>query len=359
MRLLPFLIGVCLFVSMSHIQAKDSTPLVGFQVDLSLQTLQDRAFEAQMPYLVYLHDDSKRQAKRMLKCTWSEENVQQLLQRSFLGGAYHPLHAGEHLDLIRHFEVYEYPVLLIFSPEGTLMGKSEGFVSAETMVGILTKHLSLLEQQKDLMAYALGSARGQEPDAVEVSASPFSLTPPLLVGNITRFSAPDATRSESASPVPVAHITDLFNAVEPSVEVVGEQMNSRGLDENAVPEPAPVPALSVATPGLLADVPGLEAFGLSQWTSRQGETSTEAFGLLVGQYLVFEEAKAAVEKFERLWRDRIFVYGEDVKGTLVYRVVLGEYEDENTAKAFSQAIYRMERINPSIIPLHSLTAGLR
>ena len=338
---------------MSHIQAKDSTPLVGFQADLSLQTLQDRAFEAQMPYLVYLHDDSKRQAKRMLKMTWADENVQQLLQRSFLAGAYHPLQAGEHLDLIRHFEVYEYPVLLIFSPEGTLMGKSEGFVSPETLVAILNKHLSLLEQQKDLMSYALGAARGQDAGKVEVSASPFTLTPPLLVGNMTRFSAPDATRSEPALPVPVAHITDLFSAEQEPAVTGSQPMASRGLGETTREE---VPA-TVST--LLADVPGLESFGLSQWIDRQGETPAEAYGLLVGQYLEFEEAKEAVEKFERLWRDRIFVYGEEVKGTLIYRVVLGEYEDESTAKAFSQAIYRLERINPGIIPLHSLIAELR
>lgn len=319
----------------------------GFRNDLSLTTLRDRAFEAQLPYLVYFHDSSKRQAKKMLKSTWADEKVQSLVEGQFLAAVFYPLEDGEQMRLISDFNVYSFPSLLIFSPDGKILGKAEGYLAPETLYAILNKHLSQLQYKQDLMAMSGMASRGA-PNYQPVSRgmSNSQMTPPLLVGSMMRFSAQDATATTASirDLTPIGNLSSLGNS--------RGQEPEETVEESTEPVPAIVTARS-AESGILLDVPGLEAFSLRQLQSR-GSAPTEAYGLLVGSYTDYAETTQAVEKFERLWRDRIFVYCDQVNGTLVYRVVLGEYLDEETAKAFSQAIYKMEGINPTVMPLMAL-----
>lgn len=320
----------------------------GFRNDLSLAALRDRAFEAQLPYLVYFHDSSKRQAKKMLKSTWADEKVQNLVEDQFLAAVFFPLEDGEQVGLISEFDIYSFPSLLIFSPDGKILGKSEGYLAPETLYAILNKHLSQLQYKQDLMAMTGMVSRGQSYQPVSRGMANTQMTPPLLVGSMMRFSTPDATA-----------ITTSIRDLSPvgNLSLLG---SPRGQSAEPTTDPIIIPEASVITArsmepasAILLDVPGLESFSLRQLQSR-GSAPTEAYGLLVGSYTVYEETIESVEKFERLWRDRIFVYCEQVNGTLVYRVVLGEYLEEDTAKAFSQAIYKMEGINPTVMPLMGL-----
>lgn len=322
----------------------------GFRNDLSLTTLRDRAFEAQLPYLVYFHDSSKRQAKKMLKSTWADEKVQSLVEDQFLAAVFYPFEDGEQVRLISEFNVYSFPSLLIFSPDGKILGKAEGYLAPETLYAILNKHLSQLQYKDDLMAMAGMVSRGaSDYQPVSRGTSNTQMTPPLLVGSMMRFSAPDATATTPS----IRDLTPIGN-----LSTLG---HSRGQDaeETKVENIDPAPALmstrttQAVESAILVDVPGLESFSLRQLQSR-GSAPAEVYGLLVGSFTDYAETTAAVEKFERLWRDRIFVYCEQINGTLVYRVALGEYVDEETAKAFSQAIYKMEGINPTVMSLMPL-----
>lgn len=322
----------------------------GFRNDLSLTTLRDRAFEAQLPYLVYFHDSSKRQAKKMLKSTWADEKVQSLVEDQFLAAVFYPLEDGEQVRLISEYDVYSFPSLLIFSPDGKILGKAEGYLSPETLYAILNKHLSQLQYKQDLMAISGMVSRGT-PDYQPVSRgmSNTQMIPPLLVGSMMRFSAQDATATTSSirDLTPIGNLSSLGNS---------RGQESEDQIEDVIEPASPVEttrSIRGAESGILLDIPGLEAFSLRQLQSR-GSAPTEAYGLLVGSFTEYAETAQAVEKFERLWRDRIFVYCDQVNGTLVYRVVLGEYVDEETAKAFSQAIYKMEGINPTVMPLMAL-----
>lgn len=329
--------------------SKSNQNPVGFRNDLSISTLQDRAFEAQLPYLVYFHDCSKRQAKKMLKSTWASEKVQSLVEDQFLAAVFYPFEEGEQIDLISEYDVYSFPSLLIFSPEGKILGKSEGYLAPETLYAILNKHLSQLQYKQDLMAMSGMVSRGQEYQPVSRGMANTQMTPPLLVGSMMRFSAPDATSTQAS----IRDLTPVGN-----IDSLGSSRGQSDLEAPVVSqEPEDTPSSSPRSVDLestvLLDIPGFESFSLRQLQSRSAGTP-EAFGLLVGSYTVFEETEEAVEKFERLWRDRIFVYCEQVNATLVYRVVLGEYADIETAKAFSQAIYKMEGINPTVVPLDAL-----
>lgn len=318
----------------------------GFRNDLSLTTLRDRAFEAQLPYLVYFHDSSKRQAKKMLKSTWADEKVQSLVEDQFLAAVFYPLENGEQVRLISEYNVYSFPSLLIFSPDGKILGKAEGYLAPETLYAILNKHLSQLQYKQDLMAMSgMVSRGGAEYQPVSRGMSNPQMTPPLLVGSMMRFSAPDATAITSSirDLTPIGNLSSLGN---PRGQVSDEHVDS-------ATSIATSRAVTELESGVLLDVPGLESFSLRQLQSRSS-APTEAYGLLVGSYTDYTETTEAVEKFERLWRDRIFVYCEQANGTLVYRVVLGEYLEEETAKAFSQAIYKMEGINPTVMPLMGL-----
>lgn len=338
-----------LFLLPLFTQAKTKLAPDGFRQDLSLQALQDRAFEAQLPYLVYIQDAGKRKSKRMLKTTWADEGVKNIIEDHFLAAVYSPYEEGEQVELISQYKVYGFPSLLIFSPDGTLLGKSEGFLAPETMVAILNKHLSQLQYKSDMMAMAGMVSRGESYQPVSRSADFQQMTPPLLVGSMMKFSAPDAT-------VMTASVRDLTPVG--SLTAFG---TPRGQDEEeeevvtliTLPSQAATETAISSEESLLLDVPGMEAYSLRQLQSRE-EQSSEVYGLLVGSYVSFDKASTEVKRFERLWRDRIFVYCEEVEGTLIYRVVLGEYLDEEVAKAFSKAIYKMEGINPTIIPLSAL-----
>lgn len=285
----------------------------------------------------------------MLKSTWVDEKVQSLVEDQFLAAVFYPFEDGEQVGLISEFDVYSFPSLLIFSPDGKILGKAEGYLAPETLYAILTKHLSQLQYKQDLMALSGMVSRGAPSyQPVSRGMNQSQMTPPLLVGSMMRFSAQDATATTASirDLTPIGNLSSLGNARGQASEVLPEAITS--------PDPEAISTRSLPSEtNILLDVPGLESFSLRQLQSR-GSAPVEAYGLLVGSYTDYEETNQAVEKFERLWRDRIFVYCEQVNATLVYRVVLGEYMDEETAKAFSQAIYKMEGINPTVMPLMAL-----
>ena len=338
-----------LFLFPSFSLAKTRLAPEGFCEDLSLQALQDRAFEAQLPYLVYIQDAGKRKSKRMRKTTWADEGVREIIEDHFLAAVYSPYDEGEQVELISQYKVYGFPSLLIFSPDGTLLGKSEGFLAPETMTAILNKHLSQLQYKADMMAMSGIVSRGESYQPVSRSGDFQQMTPPLLVGSMMKFSSPDATLTAASirDLTPVGSLTTFGHARGQEEEVREAEI--------ATPITLPSQMNSEANTSeetLLLDVPGMEAYSLRQL--REREEQAEVYGLLVGSYVSFDKASTEVARFERLWRDRIFVYCEEVEGTLIYRVILGEYLDEEVAKAFSKAIYKMEGINPTIIPLAAL-----
>ncbi len=345
------LVALFALLSVVALQARDQKDPAGFQTDLSLQVLMDRAFEAQMPYLVYIHDYSKRQAKRMVRETWNNEKIKDLVKAEFLASSFHPFDAGEHVGLIQAHSVYGFPSLLIFSPEGRLLGKSEGYLAPETLYAILTKHLAFVNYKKDMIASNGGRTRSQGPSLPALASrgmDPSTMAPPLMVGNMGSFSpqkpsiivGKNDVSIPEMSPLPVASSapspTEDLAVADASYLHVG--MVSRGGESSS---------------RILIDVPGLEEYSL-RILRNLPSTAPRAYGLLVGNYLKYDEVLTEVERFERLWRDRIFVFCEEIDGTLIYRVILGQYEQESTAKAFAIAIYQMEKLNAAIIPLHKL-----
>lgn len=285
----------------------------------------------------------------MLKSTWADEKVQSLVEDQFLAAVFYPLEDGEQVRLISEYDVYSFPSLLIFSPEGKILGKAEGYLAPETLYAILTKHLSQLQYKQDLMALSGIVSRGATTyQPVSRGMGPSQMTPPLLVGSMMRFSAQDATATTASirDLTPVGNLSLLGNSRGQDPEQGNEDLTTTIVSES-------VTSSASTESRILLDVPGLESFTLRQLKSRSSAPA-EAYGLLVGSYTDYAETTQSVEKFERLWRDRIFVYCEQVNATLVYRVVLGEYVDEETAKAFSQAIYKMEGINPTVMPLMGL-----
>ena len=347
--LLLFLPSFYLFFP-THVQARVSPE--GFREDLSLPALQNRAFEAQLPYLVYIQDPGKRNSKRMLRTTWAHEEVKELIESHFLAAVYSPYEQGEQVELISRYKVYGFPSLLIFSPDGTLLGKSEGFLAPGTMVAILNKHLSQLQHRSDMVAMAEIVSRGHSYQSRSRSTEMMDMTPPLLVGSMVKFSVPDATNTTASirDISPVGSLTVFGNKSR------GQPEQRPGREEDisiiTLPSQRRATETNSTAHSVMLEVSGMESYSLRQLQTRTDQAE-EIYGLLVGSYRSFAEAETEVARFERLWRDRIFVYCEKTGDDLVYKVVLGEYLNLEVARAFSEAILKMEGINPSILPLSS------
>lgn len=349
---------ICLFLPVPSFgtdvleATKDLPAPEGFQEDLSLQALQNRAHEANLPYLVYLQESSSRQARKMLKYSWVDADVQRILQQDFLAGAYHALDEGGQLALIQEHEVFAFPALLIFSPQGHLLGKTEGYVAPETLAGILNKHVEMLSHQRDMLALARGPSRSQPEVGQSVPRGQRTLviTPPLLVGHITALTA------ERSSKPPLARVVSTRNAdgtLEPIANL--SELSLRGYRAalgvaDASYLQTGMQSRSQESGKLLIDVPGLEAYSLRL----ADRSAPDQYGLLIGNYLSYNEINEEVTRYERLWHDEIFVYCEEVQSNLVYRLILGQYEEESTAKAYAQAMYNVIGMNPSIVNLKGL-----
>ncbi|MEM7657791.1 MAG: thioredoxin fold domain-containing protein, partial [Bacteroidota bacterium] len=103
----------------------------------SLETLQEQAASSQQPYLVYLYRKGDRDCKRMNKKTWPDPTLKQYLGQHYLVQQQEAM--GMQMEWVSKYHLYDWPAILIFHPEGRLMGRIDGYVAPQTLV-VLAPH---------------------------------------------------------------------------------------------------------------------------------------------------------------------------------------------------------------------------
>ncbi|MDX2285522.1 MAG: thioredoxin family protein [Bacteroidia bacterium] len=259
----------------------------------SLKRLQSEALLRQAPMMVYVEAVRTPACRRMDRHTWADPALAGLIAERFVSARFDGHSGALDLAFMKRYLVYTFPTVLIFSPEGKIMGKVEGFVSAETLAGILHKHLARLDARKPQAA-----------------------------------SAPLAEASRSVQPAPERLlVTDLAPA--------SLRMASRG---EASPRIAPVA--------------GYEAQALSRL-----EPGSSAYALLAGAWTDRSKLDQEYKRTARFWRGELWVYAEDREGTPVYCLALGRYGTQEEARSMGDSFRKAGLGDWPAVSLGSLVPG--
>jgi len=132
------------------------------------------------PVLVYLHDPRVKDARKLKRKTWENPELLTWMGGRYLTAILRPGKAPEGYErFLQKFDRHSQPMLLIFHPEGHLMGQIEGFVAPSTLKVILDRHLKRIRDEKPrpaltlalapelpsaspMLAYRLGKTRGMD-----------------------------------------------------------------------------------------------------------------------------------------------------------------------------------------------------
>ena len=275
------------------------------------ESIRLQAQTEQQLFLVYVYREGDRDCKRMLKKTWSDPVLQQYISSNFL----HQQQEVLQMDVawVKEYHLYDWPTVMIFHPEGRLMGRVEGFATPQTMLTILERHVVRFKQETPtpvLPAKPMLAAASEETPAVE---------------------APLPPAEEVMEPISLA-INDLADS--------HHRMNSRSEEKQS----------KIV---LRQQVEGMEAYGLQELATNRSDEEA-VFGLLIGSYTSVKEMKRQVEKIQKFWRGKLWVYCEEIDEVPVYKMALGAYEEQDTAESFAKAIRKFEGIEASLINLQKL-----
>lgn len=322
------LLIIALLFSFSSVYAK-KLPLFKAQ---SLQELQAQAHANYQLYFVYVYEDGSRSAKRMHKRTWKDEGLQSYIRKNHLAMALDVHAPSTPVEFIQKYRVYAYPTLLIFSPEGKIMGRTEGYIAPETVYAVLSKHEKTLEQKRRTAFMAFEAQAPVQTAAVAMA--------PVQTGNSRGMEAvkPILPNVKDLTVQLPTNVRDL--SLDAHARKAGTVVNTRALTRGQ------------SDSRIHLEVPGLEAYSLRNLPMEANPADDQgSIGLLVGTFTSYNKLKTKVKHFERFWRGDLWVYCEEIDAVPVYKVVLGNYPSREKARNFAQAMYKVQRLESSILDL--------
>lgn len=290
---IPFLIILTLLVCSQAIAADRSLPFFSGTLD----EIQSRAMERNQPYFVYFSARENRSCKRMTRYTWTDPMLNRFISKNFLAVEIDILEADLHI--VQQFQVYAYPTILLFSPDGKVLGRASGYLAPTTVYHILKKHISSIQEETPAPVLAI---ENQAEPSVEVAM-------------VTR----------SAEPVQPQPVID----INPDIVMRGQSATTIHLD-----------------------IPGLEPYSLKRLAMEPGQN---VFGLLVDSHTSYRSFEEKVRQYRKLWKGEIWVYAEEVSEIPVYKLILGAYATKEEADIFAQAMYKFGKVSSSILNIGHLT----
>lgn len=304
----PFLIIFMFFVTHTAFSADRNIPFFSG----TLNEIQSQAMENNQPYFVYFSARESRPCKRMSRYTWTDPVLNRFISKNFLAVEIDVLQAD--VSIVQQFQVYAYPTILLFSPDGKILGRASGYLAPTTVYHILKKHITSLEEQKPPTILAKATTADTPP----LAQAPAVVEQPQAVV-ATRNVEPLATNSET----------------QPIIDI-NAPMAMRGQAESVIH----------------LDIPGLEPYSLKRLAMEPGQ---DVFGLLIDSHTGYRSFQDKVKQYRNLWKGEIWVFAEEVSGIPVYKLVLGAYATKEEADIFAQAMYKFGKVNSSILNIGQLT----
>lgn len=288
----------------------------------SLEDIQLKALELNQPYFVYFYNRNERVCKKMKRKTWKDPVTKSVIDDHFLALQYDVLSTNHHIDILQKYQVYHYPTILFFSPEGKLIGRTEGFLAPKTLQTIIHRHVQRI--QKPVKPQKPVSA----PIVQQSSPTPPSATAMLAHAAVTRSLPAHLTTPPAATSK--VEITDI------NTDDMSKGMVMRGQSMTKIH----------------IDVPMLEKYSLSNLILN--DSLPQAYGLLMKSFTSYNKLKEELNRFEKIWKGQIWVYVEEVESIPVYKLALGSFADREKAEIFSNAIYKFGEGNATILDLGRL-----
>ncbi|MEM6347097.1 MAG: thioredoxin family protein [Bacteroidota bacterium] len=316
--------------------------------DQPLSAIQEVAKTSNTPYFVYVYQEKDRQCRRMERKTWRDEELATYIDKNFLAIKLDAHSAQTDVHWINEYEVYHYPAVLFFAPDGQLLGKADGFIASQTLNSMLKKHIVELNQKEEVRLWVIHYQENEDPagQAVYYASNTLSADEGIAEGHL----------SDLATNLADLKIENNFPTELPaSRQIVASNesfsnMKTRGL----------APINSVASEArenaqIILEVPGLERFSLANYGQSRGDESVPMnYALLVGSFTAYNELEMQLDRFQRYWQDDVWVYCEEVNKTPVYKLLVGPYIDQESAETFAHAMYKFQKINPTVLNIEHL-----
>lgn len=267
-----------------------------------IETFRQKAAEANKPYLIYFYTKKDAGTRRMDKQTWADPQLAAFISTEYLALSCDAFSPATSPELIQEQRIYTYPTLLIYSPAGRLMGRTEGFVASSTLLQILQRHQQQLLRQQQAQILALRQALKP-------------VAPPTA-----------QVRSRNSAEVASLQIADI--AADPG---------QRSISRSQVPS------------ARYLDAPGYEPYSPSRLGS-----SGQTLGILVAAYAQPSRFAQEFDRIRRFWKGEIWAFCEEIEGVLIYKIALGAYETREEAELYAQAIAKFQRIEGVVLDISAL-----
>jgi len=316
--------------------------------DQPLAAIQAEAKASETPYFVYVYQTKDRQCRRMERKTWKDQALAEYISKNFLATKLNVLAPNTDVNWVQEYEVYAYPTILFFAPEGQLLGKANGFIAPQTLNSMLQKHMNELDQKEEVRLWAIHYQENEDPNGQPVyyASNTLSADQGNAEGHLSDLRMNLADLSQK----------DNFPAQLPEAKQIV-----------AMNEPAPImktralgPANGIESDArdnaqIILEVPGLERFSIANYGQTRGDEEVPMnYALLVGSYTSFTELETQLNRFNRYWQDDVWVYCEEVNKTPVYKLLVGPYIDQESAETFAHAMYKFQKINPTVLNIEHL-----
>jgi thioredoxin-related protein len=156
-----------------------------FFVRGDLSDIQTRSRTENRPLLIYVAAEGAPESVRMQQHTWTDESLQQWIEAHYL--AYFQAISPDSFQRLQlpHYWVESVPTLLIYHPEGRLMGSVEGYVAPQTLEQILKRHHARVQPIKPV---AVMPFRCKTPMPITVQAPSRRSTIDLQVQGLEAYS---------------------------------------------------------------------------------------------------------------------------------------------------------------------------
>lgn len=313
-----------------------------------LATVQAEAKAAQKPYLVYVFQGNDRQCRRMERKTWKDAILADYISKHFLACKMDMMGINADVNWIQEYEVFFSPSVLFFAPDGKLLGMANGFLAPETLISMLEKHNNELNQKEEVRLWAIHYQENENPEgqAVYFASNTLSADEGMAEGHLNDLQ------------LSLAELGDNFPAELPETHEVVASNESAPIMKTRGMSPAPSNVINSnarSNSQIILEVPGLEQFSLANYSQSRGDEEVPMnYGLLVGSYTSFIDLETQLKRFQRYWQDDVWVYCEEVNKTPVYKLLVGPYIDQESAETFAHAMYKFQKINPTVLNIEHL-----
>ena len=290
--------------------------------DGSFQEIQSLAASKQQPFLIYLFKHDSKEHRKMLRKTWANKQVKKYLAQNYQVGRVNVFSGKKDARLVQKHQVFKLPTTLVFTPEGKLIGKIQGYAASASLRNILQKHEDFVAQRATKIedVPSLIAAAPKQPSTQPAKR--------VVQQEVSQKNQNQVNLTPSRGQTSPALAKKTLNKITTKSKGV-----SRGQQSH-----------------LHLDVPGMREYSLINKQLGQ----EEALGLLIGSYTSYKQLRQMVTRFQRVWKGKMWVFAEEVNEIPVYKLVLGNYASREEAEIFANVIYKIDKSNPSILDLKKI-----